>query len=226
MVGQAIGQLLPLAAGVAVSPMPIVAIVLILTTPRARTNGPAFLVGWLIGVMGAGVVCLALAGPANASDDGEPATWASWLLLALGMGVLVVAVRQWGKRPAADEEVELPGWMIALADLTPVRSIGAGIVLSALNPKTLLFIVAAAAELARLGLSAGDQAATWAVFTAIATIGVAVPIVLYFALGDRATAPLEDLKTWMARHNHAIMAVLCVLIAAKLIGDAIGGLSS
>jgi hypothetical protein len=41
--GEAIGQLPPFAVGVAVSPMPIVAVVLMLVTPRARSNGPAFL---------------------------------------------------------------------------------------------------------------------------------------------------------------------------------------
>jgi hypothetical protein len=46
--GEAIGQLLPLAVGVAVSPMPIVAVILMLVTPRARSNGPAFLLGWLV----------------------------------------------------------------------------------------------------------------------------------------------------------------------------------
>ena len=41
----AIGQILPLAVGVAVSPMPIAACVLLLATPRARVIGPAFLLG-------------------------------------------------------------------------------------------------------------------------------------------------------------------------------------
>ena len=43
--GEAIGQSLPLAIGVALSPVPIIAVVLMLTTPRARANGPAFLLG-------------------------------------------------------------------------------------------------------------------------------------------------------------------------------------
>lgn len=44
-VGAAIGEMLPLAIGIAISPLAIVAVILILTTPRARTNGPAFLGG-------------------------------------------------------------------------------------------------------------------------------------------------------------------------------------
>jgi hypothetical protein len=37
--GQAIGDILPMAVGVAISPAPIIAIVLMLGTPRARSNG-------------------------------------------------------------------------------------------------------------------------------------------------------------------------------------------
>jgi len=46
--GQAIGSVLPLALGVALSPIPIVAVVLMLTPPRGKINGPAFVVGWLV----------------------------------------------------------------------------------------------------------------------------------------------------------------------------------
>ena len=48
--GQAIGGSLPLAIGVALSPVAIIAVVLMLTTDRARVNGPAFVLGWLIGL--------------------------------------------------------------------------------------------------------------------------------------------------------------------------------
>jgi hypothetical protein len=40
--GNAIGQVLPLAVGVAIIPMPIVAVVLMLISRRARSNGSAF----------------------------------------------------------------------------------------------------------------------------------------------------------------------------------------
>jgi hypothetical protein len=75
--GQAIGDILPMAVGVAISPVPIIAIVLMLGTPSARSNGPAFTLGWLIGLAVAGGILLALAS-GNAQEDGdEPATWVS-----------------------------------------------------------------------------------------------------------------------------------------------------
>jgi hypothetical protein len=73
--GEAIGQILPLAVVVAFSPMPIVAVVLMLVSARARVNGPAFVLGWILGVGVVGGIILAVSGPADASDNGQPATW-------------------------------------------------------------------------------------------------------------------------------------------------------
>jgi Sap, sulfolipid-1-addressing protein len=92
-VGEAIRQSLPLAIGVALSPIPIIAVVLMLTTPRARANGPAFVLGWLLSLGVVGAVVLALAGSGDAGQSGQPATWVSWLKLLLGVLLLVVAVR-------------------------------------------------------------------------------------------------------------------------------------
>jgi Sap, sulfolipid-1-addressing protein len=111
--GDAIGQMLPVAAGVAISPIPIVAVVLMLVTPRGRVNGPAFLLGWWVGVAVVGAIVLVVADGAEATDQGEPATWVSVLELILGV-LLLVALKQWRGRPHGDEEPETPKWMQTL----------------------------------------------------------------------------------------------------------------
>ena len=45
-------------------------------------------------------------------------------------------------------------------------------------------------------------------------------------MGKRAAEILESLRAWMTRENATIMAVLCLIIGAKLIGDAIRALAS
>jgi hypothetical protein len=59
-----------------------------------------------------------------------------------------------------------------------------------------------------------------------ATIGVGGPVVIYFAYGKGASAPLKRLKDWMARNNGAVMSVLVLSIGVKLIGDAMAGSST
>ncbi|MCY7303237.1 MAG: GAP family protein [Thermoleophilia bacterium] len=63
-------------------------------------------------------------------------------------------------------------------------------------------------------------------FTLIAIVGVATPVAIAFAMGDRADELLVRLRNWMARNNGVIMAVILLLIGVKFLGDAIGGLSS
>lgn len=66
----------------------------------------------------------------------------------------------------------------------------------------------------------------FAIFALIATLGPGIPMGIYYALGDRSADVLSKLRTRMVRNNQAIMSVLCLLIAAKLIGDAIQGFSA
>jgi threonine/homoserine/homoserine lactone efflux protein len=221
--GEAIGQMLPTAVGVAISPLPIVAVVLMLVTPRGRVNGAAFVLGWIAGLAIAGAIVLVAAGGANASEDGEPATWVSVLKLLLGLGALLLGARQFRGRPREGEAPEAPKWMRALDAFTPPRAAGAGVLLSALNPKNLLLAVAGAATIAQTGIDAGEQALAYAVFVLVATLGVGLPVGLAIVMGERSRQLLDRLKDWLASNNAVIMAVLMVVIGAKLIGDAISG---
>jgi hypothetical protein len=134
--GAAMGDVLGLAAGVAVSPLPIVAIILLLATPRGRANGSLFAVGWLVGLSVLGAVVLLLAGPTDPSDDGQPAAWTGWLKLLLGVLLLLLAARQWRARPAEGAEPEMPKWMAGLDRLRPGQALGLGRCCRRSTPRT------------------------------------------------------------------------------------------
>ncbi len=223
--GQAIGGSLPLAIGIAISPIPIIAVVLILTTPRARVNGPAFILGWLLGLGVIGAIVLAIADPAKASSSGAPATGVSWLKIALGVLLLLVAVRQFRGRPHDQEQAAMPNWMGAIDNFKPLAAVGTGALLAGANPKNLLLAVGGAATIAQTGIAAAQQAIAYVIFAVIATIGVGAPVGIYFAMGNRSQDILGRLKDWMGQHNAVIMSVLCLIIGAKLIGDAISALT-
>jgi threonine/homoserine/homoserine lactone efflux protein len=220
-VGAAIGGSLLLAVGVALSPIPIIAVVLMLTTQRARVNGTVFITGWLAGLAVAGAIALSIAGPADASSSGAPATWVSWLKVVLGAALLLVAALQFRNRPKNGDRVELPKWMGRVDEIKPLPAAGLG-VLAGLNPKNLLLVAA----IAQTGISGGEQAIAYLVFALVGTLGVGTPVGIYFVMGARSEKPLSELKDWMAQHNAVIMAVICLIIGVKLIGDAIGGLTA
>ena len=223
--GQAIGGSLPLAVGIALSPLPIIAVVLMLTSRRAKVNGPAFVLGWLVGLGIVGVIVLAVAGSAGASKSGSPATWVSWVKIALGALLLIVAARQLRRRPHGDEQPHMPKWMATIDNTTPPAALGLAAVLAGANPKNLLLAVGGAAAIAQTGIPGGQQAIAYLVFALIGTLGVGIPVVIYFAMGTRSEKLLAGLRDWMSAHNAIIMSVLCLIIAAKLIGDGISGLA-
>jgi threonine/homoserine/homoserine lactone efflux protein len=217
----AIGQVLSFAVAAGLSPIPIIGVVLMLGSPRGRSNGPAFVVGWVVSIMALGGVVLAVAGGAGADDSLHgPA----YVKLALGVLLLLIALRQWRGRPKEGEQPEPPKWMAAIDSFTAPRSAALAFALAVVNPKNLVLVVGAAVAIAQTGAATGDQVVALAVFTLVATLGVGTPVAMYFAMGERSKDVLDDLKSWMARNNGAIMAVICLLIGAKLIGDAIGGL--
>src|SRR3954453_5878781 len=109
--GEAVGQVLSFGVGVALSPVPIIAVVLMLATPRGRVNGPAFLAGWVAGLAVVGNAVLLIASGGDASQAGTPADWVSILKLVLGVLLLGLAVKQWRVRPRGDQVPELPAGM-------------------------------------------------------------------------------------------------------------------
>jgi threonine/homoserine/homoserine lactone efflux protein len=224
--GEAIGRSLPLAIGVALSPIPIIAVVVLLTSSRARSLGLVFVLGWLLGLVVVGAVVLAVLGPSGAGGSGQRTRWVSWVMIVLGVLLLVAAVRQLRGRARGGAEAPLPAWMGAIDRLNPAVVLGGGVVLGGVRPKSLLLVVGGAAAIAQTGIGGSQQAIAYAVFAVIATIGVAVPVVIYFAMGTRSAELLGRLKDWMRRNNAVILAVVLVVIGVTLIGDGIGGLPS
>jgi threonine/homoserine/homoserine lactone efflux protein len=198
--GQAVGQVLSFGVGVALSPLPIIAVVLMLATPRGRVNGPAFLAGWVVGLAAVGTVVLLAASGGDAGEAGEPADWVSVLKLVLGVLLLGLAVKQWRGRPHGEQRPELPAWMNTVDTFTPMQSAGIAVGLSAINPKNLILTVVAAAAIAQTGAGTGGQAVALAVFVLLGTLGVGLPVAIsVFMVIARRGFSVSCTTGWPAR---------------------------
>lgn len=224
--GSAVGEILPLGVGVAISPFPIVAVILMLLTRRRKSNAPAFLVGWIAGLVVVGVVVLLISNRVEVATYDERSTGASALRVLIGVLLLLPAWRRWQSRPKEGEEPQIPRWMWRVESVNPAMAMGLGVVLSGLNPKDTTLAVIAAVAIAQAGLSAAESAITLAVFIAIATISVVAPITLYFLLGNRAEETLTGWKAWLTENNATVMAVLFLVFSVVLVGQGIRGLAS
>ncbi|WP_285115117.1 GAP family protein [Leifsonia sp. fls2-241-R2A-40a] len=219
---QAIGEVLPLAVGIAISPIPIIAAILMLLSPKARSTSVGFLLGWVLGIVVAVVVFTLLAGILPATDPDASKPVAGVIKIILGLLLLLLALRQWRSRPKSGQEPALPKWMDAIDSMTSGRGLGLGFILAAVNPKNLLLAASAGIVIGTAGLSAGEAALVIAIFTVIAAISVFIPVIGYLVAADRMRAPLNALRGWLVAHNAAVMAVLLLVIGVVMIGKGIG----
>jgi threonine/homoserine/homoserine lactone efflux protein len=220
-VGTVLGDLLPLALGVAISPVPIIAVILMLFAPKAGGASFGFLAGWVIGIALAVTAFALIAGTAGMGTGTQPSTLASWLKLLLGLLLIYLAYKNWRERGAA----VLPKWMSAIDSMTAGKATGLGFLLSAVNPKNLALCAAAGTVIGGGGLSGADNVLTVVIFTILAALTVAVPVIGYAVAKDRMRGPLDRLKSWLETNNAIVMAVLLLVLGVVLLGKGIGGLS-
>ena len=217
-----IGATLPLALGIAISPVPIIAAILMLLSPKARVTSVGFLLGWVLGIIVAVTAFTLLASsiPAEDADASKPIRGV--IQLVLGALLLLLAASQWRKRPKPGEEAAMPKWMQAIDSISFPLALGLGFLLAALNPKNLLMAAGAGLEIGTAALDTGAVIVVIAVFTVLAASTVLVPVVGYLLAAAKLRAPLDALRGWLVNENTVIMAVLLVVIGVATIGKGIG----
>ena len=217
--GAVIGEILPLAIGIAVSPVAIIAAILMLFSKRAGSASSGFLSGWVLGIAVVTGIFTALAG--TLQTGGEPSAAVSWIKIGLGVLLLLVGIRQWRGRGGQHDN---PKWMAAIDEFTFVKSLGLGVLLSAVNPKNLIMATGAGLAIGSAALSVGNDVVAIVVFTAIAASTVAIPVIAYAVAAEKIRGPLDMLRAWLQANNTTVMATLILVIGAVLIGKGISGL--
>lgn len=213
-----IAEVLPFAVGVAISPVPIIAVILMLFSSRARVNGPMFLIGWAVALaVVSGVAFLA----GDAASESTTTDAVSWSQVLFGALFVLLAVRTWSKRAPAGVQPEPPQWMAGIDSFSPGKALSLALLLAGVNPKNLLLAAGAGAAVAGLGLPTSEAVVSLAVFVIIASLTIAVPVVYYLVGGEGARTRLDTVKEWLAVHNDAVMTVLFLVLGVNLISKGI-----
>jgi threonine/homoserine/homoserine lactone efflux protein len=216
-----IGEILPLAVGIAISPIPIIAAILMLLSPRAKATSVGFLLGWLAGIVIAIVLFTVLASMLPQQDASGSSPVAGVIKIILGALLLILATKQWRGRPADGEQAAMPKWMSAIDSMTAAKCVGLGFLLSAVNPKNLLMAISAGLIIGGANLSLGDTAVVIVVFVLLAGCTVLVPVIGYLVASTRMAGPLDRLRGWLVDNNATIMTVLLLVIGISVIGKGI-----
>ena len=181
-----------------------------------------FVLGCIVGVLGVTIVVLIIANTQDLTQSsGQPEDSVSTVKLIIGVLLILLAATEWRGGPKVGETPTLPKYLEAIDTLTPPRALGLGVLLSALNPKSVVLIVAAALTISQADLSDGDTVIAVVVFVVISVSTVVLPVVLYNVMGTRARPTLNSMRTWLTQNNAIVMAVLLLVIGVVVIGKAI-----
>jgi hypothetical protein len=216
-------EIFALGITIALSPMTIIAAILMLLTPHGRWVGVAFLVGWIAGLVIVEVVLLQLTGPAGVREK-ETAEWVDTARLLVGVALILVAVLNWRRR-APQSTPPLPAWTRMIDRLNPFLALGLGAAWAGPSPKNLVLLSAAAVSITEASLPSAQEVAAIACLAIAASLGVAVPVVWALFSGEAALKHLTHWRQWLIAYNATIMAVVLGVAGVLLIGKSIASLA-
>lgn len=218
------GQVLPLALITTISPIPIVAVIALLFTPRPRASGVAYFCGLLVGVGLVLGVLTWFASPEGAAGGLDSSPAKAIVELLVGIGLLVAAVRRWSKRPPPGVVPDPPRWMEGISKFTPARSGGLGLLVGMGNPKSIAAALVAAVTLAASDASGTQTITIVAAYSALAAAGVLVPVVAVLVQGERVEPRLRRWKVWLGHNDAVVLAVILAVLGVLLVVDGILGM--
>ncbi|MEW5810495.1 MAG: GAP family protein [Actinomycetota bacterium] len=198
---------------IAVSPASMVPAILMLHTPRPLAAGWAFAGGWMISLMLATGLFVAVS--AKLPDaGGPPPTWVQPTTLALAVLLILAGLVTWRRRGRTGRA---PVWLRALGSVTPRRALAAAPVLVSLNPKVLSACAAAGLGVGTTSQTTLSQLGDATGFVLLASATVILPVLSYALCRDRMNEPLLRLRVVLERHNAAMLAVVLIAVGLMLL---------
>jgi len=219
-----IADLIPAATAIAISPLPIVAVVVLLLSKNGLRNAAAFATGWLLAMLAVGATAAFLGVGMDFSTSSQPSQLLLIIKTSLGGILLIAAYRQWSRRPAPGEEASRAKWMETLDSSKAFNSFMLGFALMLVNPKNMPIYISCVGDIVQANLGDSTALAVVLVFSLLASSSLGVPIASYVIGGERAKAKLDSAKVWMLQNNSAILAVLFLIFGLKIVASSLATL--
>lgn len=188
---------------------------MMLMSAKARTNAPAFLLGWILGLLLVGIIVFMI--PASQTEGAKPKEMAGFIRIALGILLLYFALIQWRSRPGPEDVVEVPKLLAGLDTLGAGKSLLVGFMLVAINPKNLMLCTAGAAAIDLNTSTLASQIGAYKIFTLIASSTVIFPMIPYLFSRKRAAVIFESWKDSLVRKNKVTIAVILLVLGIVLV---------
>lgn len=214
-------EFLPGAMTVALSPLPIIGLLMLIGAPRGARAGAGFAVGWMIGL----ALLTLLLVPPIVELDREVRGLGPTSLIVVGALLIIVAAAKWLRRPRGDAPPTLPEWTGRLPRISTPGALVLGTKLSGANPKHIVLMVAAAALIAEHGLRGGGALVAGLVFALLGSTAILATLALRGSQRDwRRFRIIGAFRGYLTRHRVVIAAALLALSGIGLIVEGLAAL--
>jgi hypothetical protein len=214
------------------SALAITSVVAVLRTNHGRVNGTAFAVGFVSAQLAVTVLALGIGLQSVPQHGQSHQLFESTLQVLVGVGLLAAAWRVRHPHPHPPRRsdsrltVRRDAALTRLGSLRPGAVLGAGGLLGIGGPKRLTLALLAAATIAAGSLSTTTEYSFVAVYVAIATILVWVPVTLTLAFGRQAAEWTAAAQAWWRAHRSAAIFVPLVVLGGYFLGAGIAGFAT
>jgi uncharacterized membrane protein YidH (DUF202 family) len=200
--------LVPTAIGIAISPAPLIELILVLFSKRRTVNAIAFIVTlWAVTA-----IVLALGGVGGQAADGgsrEPSTAMGWIFAVLGLLLLAIGVRNWQNRSDTSE----PAVFATVSGMGPAAVAFLAFGAVAVNPKNTVLLLAAGQT---IGASSSPL---WYGIGFVLMVTLPYWLAVGYALlgGQPAHERLDRMRAWLVAHNRLVLGIVCVVLGVVLL---------
>lgn len=205
-----------LALGVAASPLPIVAVVVVLLTKRARLSSLLMLVSWVSGVSLMLILSMAFADYMHEPRAGLDFPAEGLVSLLLGVGLLVMGIVSRRGRFRSENPAQPPAWVAGIDNMSPAGGVLLVFLNATTSPKNLALAIAAGRLLTKPPEPLALAAPLSVFYICVASLALTVPVGLYWFGGSRSETALRNLKDRVTAKSAAVSEITLLVLGLAL----------
>ncbi|MFD3555295.1 GAP family protein [Streptomyces goshikiensis] len=212
-------DLVLIALAIALYPLPLMAFILVVASPRGVLKGLAFLLAWLACLVAVIAIVLALTGGEPPSPRSPPSVVALALKLAIGVWLVLYGLHRYRRRQARAAAREASGRTSAPSRMdvgSPWAAAGLAVLIQPWG-----MVAAGATTVVQADASHATTYLALFGFCLLASSGLlAAELYMVFA-PEAAQARLLRMRTWMTGHKDEAIVFVCLLLGLWLTGQSI-----
>lgn len=206
------GYALPLALGIALSPVTVITCIVLLRARRGLAKTAIFALCWFLAILVIAGIAYGLVGGAESTAPDQTRSGIDIFGLLIAVLFWAFAVISWHRRRSRRDRDRVRGLLGRLDNIGLLGSAGLGLVQGVVRLKNITLAAGAGALVGEAGLSGAAAAGPLAAFALVSSAGVLVPLIVAIIAGPRASDVLGRARAWLEANMSSITTVVLIVV--------------